>query len=351
MDRRPKRVARSRAGRAIEARINNLKDSEKNMLIMTYDDDRNCVRREVADPVRKEDEILIGVRAAALNRADLLQREGNYPPPPGWPEWPGLEVAGTVLEAPEACGFRPGDAVCALLGGGGYAEKVAVPAGLVLPVPAGMDFVRAAALPEVYATAWLNLHREAGIKSGDTVFIQAGASGLGLAAIQLAKLAGARVVATVGSRAKGEFVRRHGADTVVERGVDDLEAALAANPPDIALDCVGGPGLNGSLQRMAPGGRWIVIATLGGALAEIDLGVLFRRGVRLIGSSLRSRSNREKNAVLNEMREHLWPLFASGDLAPVIHRVLPLELADEAQSILMRNENIGKVVLNLQNSR
>ena len=317
------------------------------MFAMTFDDDRNFVWREVADPVRKADEVLIEVHAAALNRADLLQREGNYPPPPGWPEWPGLEVAGVVMEAPSGARFAPGMKVCALLGGGGYAERVAAPAGMTLPVPENVGMAEAAAIPEVFATAWLNLIVEGGMKPGDTVFIQAGASGLGLAAIQLADRWDCRVLTTVGSSEKAAFVRGLGADVAVNHRKDDLAARLRENPPDIALDCVGGPGLSACLEAMAPGGRWIVLATLGGARSEIDLGVLFRKRVRLIGSSLRSRTTEEKAALMAALEKNLWPRFASGELRSVIHRILPMREAEEAHRILRDRENIGKVALTL----
>ena len=187
------------------------------MYAMKVDDAQAMHWTEVPDPVPKEGEVLLKIRAAALNRADLLQRAGKYPPPPGWPEWMGLEVAGVVLSAPAGSRWKAGDEVCALLGGGGYAEKIAVPEGMVLPVPAGLSMAEAASLPEVFATAYLNLFLEAHMREGETVFVQAGASGLGLAAIQLAKAFGAKVMTSVGSPEKAEAVRRIGADWVLER--------------------------------------------------------------------------------------------------------------------------------------
>jgi putative NAD(P)H quinone oxidoreductase, PIG3 family len=316
------------------------------MHAILVDSQKNLVWNEVPDPVRKDNELLVEVHAAALNRADLLQRAGNYPPPPGWPEWMGLEVAGVVLEAPAGGRFRPGDKVCALLGGGGYAEKVVVPADMALPVPAGISMAEAAALPEVFATAYLNLRLEAGIRFGDTVLIQAGASGLGIASIQLAKLIGAKVLTTVGTEEKARFVRSLGADVVINRRTDDLGAAMDAHPVDIALDCVAGPTLGANVVKMAPGGRWIVIATLGGATTTIDMNVFFRRGLRLIGSTLRSRTSETKARILREMETLLWDRFARGELRPVIYRTLPMRThAEEAHAILERDENIGKVVL------
>ncbi len=315
------------------------------MYAILLNEKREFVRSRVPDPVRKADEVIIDVKAAALNRADLLQREGSYPPPPGWPEWPGLEVAGIISEAPPDSRWKAGDQVCALLGGGGYAEKAAVPQGMVLPVPEGVSLEEAAGIPEVFATAYLNLIRVAQMKSGDTVFIQAGASGLGLAAIQLAGRSGAKVVTTVGSEEKARFVRSLGADVVINRRTQDLAAALEANPPDIALDCVAGPGLGRCIEKMARGGRWIVVAALGGKRTELDMDLFFKRGIRLIGSTLRSRSDAEKTEILAGLEQTLWTAFSSGAVRSVLHRVLPASEVEEAHRILRDNENTGKVVL------
>jgi NADPH:quinone reductase len=299
----------------------------------------------VPDPVRKNGELLVDVHAAALNRADLLQREGNYPPPPGWPEWMGLEVAGVVAEAPAGTRWKAGDRVCALLGGGGYAERVALPADMAVRIPDGLSMVEAAAIPEAFATSYLNLCIEGGMKAGDTVLIQAGASGLGIAAIQLSKALGAKVMTTVSTNQKADFVRTLGADIVVNRTKDDLGAAMDEHPVDIALDCIAGPGLGQCIGKMAIGGRWIVIATLGGAMTEIDMNTYFRRGIRLIGSTLRSRSSQMKAEILTRLEEAFWPSFSSGAIKPVIYQTLPITQAEEAHAILQRRENIGKVVL------
>lgn len=318
------------------------------MNAMLIDAGGRLAKTVVPDPVRREGEVLIEVHAAAVNRADLMQCDGNYPPPPGWPEWPGLEVAGVVLETPDSSRFRPGDRVCALLGGGGYAEKIAVPEGMVLPAPDGLSMEEAAAVPEVFATSYLNFVIEAGMKAGDTVFVQAGASGLGIAAIQLAKCAGCRVVTTVGTPEKAAFVRALGADVVVNHRTDDLGVALDANPPDIVLDCVGGSEFGALFTKMAMRGRWIQIAALGGARSEISLDTVFRKNLRLIGSTLRSRTNEMKREVLRSLEREYWPKFASGAIRPVIFRVLPLEEAAGAHGILRRRENIGKVVLRVR---
>lgn len=302
---------------------------------------------EVPDPEAKAGEVLLGIRAAALNRADLLQRAGKYPPPPGWPEWMGLEVAGVVLAAPAGSRWKAGDEVCALLGGGGYAEKIAVPEGMVLPLPPGLSMTEAASLPEVFATAYLNLFFEANMRAGETVFVQAGASGLGLAAIQLAKAFGAKVMTSVGSPEKAEAVRLLGADWVLERHRDDPAAAFEAHPVDIALDCVGGEVLGSCIGKLSPGGRWILISTLGGEFARISLRPILKRGIRLIGSTLRSRPTEMKARILRELEEKVWPKFGSKEIRPVIHAVLPIRRAEEAHAILQRNENIGKVVLEI----
>lgn len=317
------------------------------MRAMLIDTQKNFVWQDVSEPIEKPGEVVIEVHATALNRADLLQRAGKYPPPPGWPEWMGLEVAGVVLSAPLGSRWHVGDRVCALLGGGGYAEKVAVPEELVMPAPQGLSLAEAAALPEAFATAYLNLVLEAGLKAGDTVLIHAGASGLGIAAIQLAKVFGAAVITTVGSEEKVHAVRQLGADIVVNRNTGDLDEFLDAHPVDIALDCVGGLDLGKHLEKMAVGGRWILIATLGGEHTQIALRPVLKKGLKLIGSTLRSRSNAVKGMILRDMEKTLWPKIESGHVCPLIYKTLPIREAEAAHGILERNENIGKVVLTL----
>jgi NADPH2:quinone reductase len=308
-------------------------------------EDKSLVWSEVPDPVIKDNEILIEVHAAALNRADLMQRAGHYPPPPGWPEWMGLEVAGVVLETPANCRWKRGDPVCALLGGGGYAEKVAVPADMVLPIPEGLSMVEAAAIPEAFATSYLNLCVEGGLKAGDTVFIQAGASGLGMAAIQLAKALGAKVVTSVGTEEKARFVRGLGADVIINRRQESIAAVLAQHPVDIAMDCVAGADLGACLETMARGGRWIVIATLGGSISELNMTDFFKRGIRLIGSTLRSRTSKMKAEILAGLEETLWASFSTGKIKVWVHKTLPIARAEEAHAILQNQENLGKVIL------
>lgn len=311
-------------------------------------DDQSLAWSEVPDPVRKENEILIDIHAAALNRADLLQREGSYPPPPGWPEWMGLEAAGVVAEAPDGGRWQVGDRVCALLGGGGYAEKVALPADMALPVPDGLSMVEAAAIPEAFTTSYLNLCLEGGMQAGDTVFIQAGASGLGMAAIQLCKTLDTKVVTTVGTEEKARFVRELGADVVINRKQEDIASVLAQHPVDVAMDCVAGPNLGPCLKTMAKGGRWIVIATLGGTESNLDMLDFFKRGVKLIGSTLRSRSSETKAKILGELEKQLWPAFTAGKIQVLIHDTLPIQDAEAAQDILYQQANQGKVVLTVE---
>ena len=319
------------------------------MKAMILDEKLNFVWCDVPDPVRKEGEVLIEVHAAAVNRADLMQKDGCYSSPPDWPQWCGLEVSGIVLEAPADAGVKPGDKVCALVGGGGYSEKIAVPAGMVVPVPENFDLVQAAALPEVWCTVYLNLVFEAGgMNPGDVFYVQAGASGVGLAAIQLAKTMGAKVITTVGSKDKAEFVRKLGADIVLDHRTDDIVSAIADNPPTVALDCIGGKLMGECFKNMVFGGRWIMIATMAGAETTINLETVWRKRIRLIGSTLRSRTPEEKTKIMQALKNDLWPLFSAGKLINNIHAVFPILEVEAAHAVLRRAENIGKVVLKLR---
>jgi NADPH2:quinone reductase len=318
------------------------------MHAVVVDEKGALVWTEVADPDPGDGEIIIDIHATAVNRADLLQRAGNYPPPAGWPEWLGLEAAGVVSHAPEGGRWQVGDRVCALLGGGGYAEKVAVPQGMALPVPDGLSMAEAAAIPETFATSYLNLCMEAGLREGDTVLIQAGASGVGTSAIQLAKTLGGTVMTTVSTDEKAQFVSELGADIVINRTTEDLLAAMDEHPVDIALDCIAGPDLGRRLERMARGGRCVIIATLGGDRTELDVTRFFLQGLRLIGSTLRNRPPEVKAEILGGLEETLWEAFASGDVRPIIHATLPITEAEDAHAILERRENRGKVVLTVR---
>ena len=319
------------------------------MKAMILDDKLNFLWTDVADPVRKADEVLIEVHAAAVNRADLMQKDGCYSSPPDWPQWCGLEVSGIVLEAPEDAEVKVGDKVCALVGGGGYSEKIAVPAGMVVPIPEGLSLVEAASIPEVWCTAYLNLVLEAGgMKPGDVFYMQAGASGVGLAVIQLAKSMGAKVITTIDSPEKAEFVKKLGADVVLDYRTDDVLAAIKANPPTVALDCIGGKLMGECFKEMVFGGRWIMIATMAGAETNINLETVWRKRIRLIGSTLRSRTSEEKCRIMQALKTQLWPLFSERKLISNIHAVFPITEVEAAHGVLRRAENTGKVVLTLR---
>ena len=316
---------------------------------MILDEKLNFVWCDVPDPVRKEGEVLIEVHAAAVNRADLMQKDGCYSSPPDWPQWCGLEVSGIVLEAPADAEVKPGDKVCALVGGGGYSEKIAVPAGMVIPIPDEMDFVQAASIPEVWCTVYLNLMLEAGgMKPGDVFYVQAGASGVGLAAIQFAKMLGAKVITTVGSDDKVAFIQKLGADIVVNYKKENILPVLEANPPAVALDCIGGKSMGDCLKNMVFGGRWIMIASMGGAETAINLENIWRKRIKLIGSTLRSRTTEEKSRIMKALQTELFPMFRAGKLISNIHAVFPISEVEAAHGVLRRSENIGKVVLTLR---
>ena len=316
------------------------------MYAMILDENLNFKWCEVPDPIRKEDEVLIEVHAAAVNRADLMQKDGCYSSPPDWPQWCGLEVSGIVLEAPADADVKVGDKVCALVGGGGYSEKIAVPAGMVVPIPEGLSLVEAASIPEVWCTAYLNLKLEAGgMKPGDVFYMQAGASGVGLAVIQLAKTMGAKVITTIDSPEKAAFVKNLGADIVLDYRTDDVLAAIKANPPTVALDCIGGKLMGECFKEMVFGGRWIMIATMAGAETNINLETVWRKRIRLIGSTLRSRTSEEKCRIMQALKNELWPLFSARKIISNIHAVFPIAEVEAAHGVLRRAENTGKVVL------
>ena len=320
------------------------------MKAIVIDEKRNLVWREVPDPVcHDEFNVKIAVKACAVNRADLMQRQGIYAPPEGWPLWPGLECAGEVLECPANGRFKVGDKVCALLGGGGYAEQVVVPGGMCIPIPNGFEPWEAAGIPEVYATAYLNLKIVGEIKKGETFFINGGEGGLGVACIQLAKhVFGAKVVAQVASDENGEFCKSVGADVVTNRFKDDLVETLKANPPDVAIDPVGGKLMGPCFATMNMLGRWISLASMAGPETTIDVNLLWRKNLRLIGSTLRRRSPEEKTQILAGLVREVWPAFESRMFAPFVHKVMPIAEAAEAHAILERGENRGKVVLTVR---
>ncbi len=327
------------------------------MRAIMVDDEKNLLWTEVPEPEMGADDVFIEIHAAGVNRADLLQREGLYPPPPGAPEWMGLEVAGVISDVGSnvsAAGrWQAGDAVCALLGGGGYAEKVAVDSRMLLPVPEGLRMEEAASLPEVFATAYLNLFIEAELAEGETLFLQAGASGVGIAAIQLAKARDVYVITTVGTEEKEAAVKELGADVVVNRHTGDLDAVLdrcveEGRPIDVGLDCVAGSDMGSHLTRVGRGGRWVIIATLGGETTELNVRHVFSNSLRIMGSKLRTRSVEAKGRILSELAQHVWPMIEAGDVHPVVYGVFPIEQAEDAHAVLERRENIGKVVLTVK---
>lgn len=323
------------------------------MKAMLVDKQQNLVWTEVADPVMKEDEVLVKIRAAALNRADLLQRKGAYPSPPGCPEWMGLEVAGEIVECgSKVTDWQVGDRVCALLGGGGYAEYVAVKYDMLMPIPKGLSMAEAAALPEAYATSYLNLFIEGHLEAGQTAFIPAGASGLASVAIPLAKAFGARVITSVLSDEIAEKIKPLGADLIINSKTQSVEDILKSEeengtPVAVSMDCLSGETLGKSLPYMARGGYWVVISTLAGIETTVQLRPLLTKGLHLVGSMLRNRTPAFKAALLAELVEKVWPKIEDGTIKPSIYKVLPIEQAAEAHAILERGENIGKVVLSV----
>lgn len=313
--------------------------------------------KEVPDPVLKEDDVLVEVHAAALNRADLLQRAGQYPPPAGWPEWFGLEAAGVVRDmgakAKAEGKWHVGDEVCALLGGGGYAEYVAVPSGMLMPVPKGLTMEEAASLPEVYGAAYLFLFYEGGLKKGDTLLMQAGASGLASAVIPMAKAYGARVITTVINDEAAKSIEYLHADLVVntnkQRLADVLKAELeAGRGVDITIDCLGDNNVGECLPYMNFWGRWIMIATLAGDFSNVDLKSMYVRRTRIIGTTLRSRTAEQKAEILEKMVRDIWPMLESKAIRSVIYKVLPIQEAEEAQAIMASGKHVGKIVLKVK---
>lgn len=320
-------------------------------------EDKSLSWEEVADPVIKPDEVLIEIHAAALNRADLMQREGNYPPPPGCPEWMGLEVSGVIVamgkEAAVKSSYNMGERVCALLGGGGYAEYVAVRYDMLMPVPKNCSMSEAAAIPEAFATTYLNLFMEAGIQPGNTLLITGGNSGLASVAIPLAKAFGIRVITTVRSDEKAKAIAHLPADIVVntakENLADILQQELAeGRGVDVVIDCLGGESMGACLHHLKHGARWVMIAALAGAKTEIDLKNIYVRNVRVIGSTLRSRAPEVKAEILSRIVREIYPKIESGEVKPTIFKVLPITEAEKAQDLLYHAESIGKVVLKVK---
>ena len=327
------------------------------MKAILVNDDQSLRWDNVPDPIIKSEEVLVEIHAAALNRADLMQREGDYPPPPGCPEWMGLEIAGVIVEmgdeAKAKSSFKIGDKVCALLGGGGYAEYVAVKYDMLMPVPKNCSMVEAAAIPEAFATAYLNLFIEGGIKEGNTLLMHAGASGLASVIIPMAKAFGVRVITSVLNDEVEKSIAHLKADVVInmarEKTADVLKRELeAGHGVDVAIDCLGGEYMGECLPYLTHGARWIMIAALAGTKTEIDLKNIYVRNVRIIGSTLRSKAPEVKAQILASLVRDVFPKIEEGKVKPTIYKTLPITQAEEAHAILQRGENVGKVVLTVK---
>ncbi len=327
------------------------------MKAILINDDRSLRWDEVPYPTLGAEDCMVKIEAAALNRADLMQREGDYPPPAGCPEWMGLEIAGTIIEVGDEAArkshWKVGDKVCALLGGGGYAQYANVKYDMLMPVPENCSMVEAAAIPEAFATAYLNLFIEGGIKAGNTLLMNAGASGLASVIIPMAKAFGVRVITTVLTEEIAASITHLKADRVVVTTREDIVAVLKeelenGHPVDVAIDCLGGEVMGKCIHYLKHGARWIMIAALAGQKTEIDLKNIYVRNVRIVGSTLRSRTPETKAQILASLVREVWPKVATGEVKPTIHAVLPITEAEAAHDILYQGKNVGKVVLTVE---
>ncbi|MFI6092301.1 NAD(P)H-quinone oxidoreductase [Streptomyces sp. NPDC051218] len=305
---------------------------------------------EVPDPVPGEGEVLVDVVASAVNRADLLQRQGFYNPPPGSSPYPGLECAGRVTDiGPGVSGWKIGDEVCALLAGGGYAEQVVVPAGQLLPVPDGVDLVTAAALPEVTSTVWSNVFMISHLRPGETFLVHGGSSGIGTMAIQLAKAVGARVAVTAGTKEKLDFCGELGADILInyreQDFVEEIKKATDGAGADVILDNMGAKYLDRNVQTLASNGRLAIIGMQGGVKGELNIATLLGKRAAVTATSLRGRPAEEKAAIVAAVREHVWPLITTGHVRPIVDRTVPMSDAAAAHRVLEESSHIGKVLL------
>jgi putative PIG3 family NAD(P)H quinone oxidoreductase len=305
---------------------------------------------DLPDPTPAPGEVVVDVVSTAVNRADTLQRKGFYPPPPGASDVLGLECSGTVSAVgAEVTGWSVGDRVCALLAGGGYASKVAVPAGQLMPVPGEVDLATASALPEVACTVWSNVFMVAGLRADETLLVHGGAGGIGTMAIQLAHALGARVVTTAGSAEKLGLCRSLGADVVVnyreQDFVEEVRRATDGLGADVILDNMGASYLDRNLDALATEGRLVVIGMQGGAKGELDLGKLLRKRGAVVATSLRARPVEEKTAICAAVVEHIWPLVADGSVKPVVHTTLPLERVGDAHRLMEEGGHTGKILL------
>jgi putative PIG3 family NAD(P)H quinone oxidoreductase len=305
---------------------------------------------DLPDPTPGPGEVVIDLAATAVNRADTLQRQGFYPPPPGASDVLGLECSGVVSAVgADVDRWSVGDEVCALLAGGGYGEKVLVPAGQVMPAPKGVDLVAAGALPEVACTVWSNVFMIAGLRPGETLLVHGGAGGIGTMAIQLAHALGARVVATAGTPEKLDLCRSLGADVAVsykeQDFVEEVRAATDGRGADVILDNMGAKYLGRNVDALATEGRLVIIGMQGGAKGELDIGKLLRKRGAVIATSLRARPVEEKAAICAAVVEHVWPLVTDGSVRPIVHATLPLDQAAEAHRMMDAGDHVGKIVL------
>jgi len=310
----------------------------------------SLVLAEVPDPEVRAGQVLVDVVAAGVNRADVMQRLGHYPPPPGASEYPGLEVSGRIAALGDGVeGWQIGDEVCALLDGGGYAERVAVPAEQLLPVPTGVSLVDAAGLPEVACTVWSNVFMVANIQPGQVLLVHGGSSGIGTMAIQLGKAVGAHVAVTAGSQAKLDVCRELGAEMLVnyreEDFVERLRDLSKGHGADVILDNMGAKYLARNVDALATSGRLVTIGLMGGRRGELDMGTLLAKRAAVIATSLRARPAAEKAAIVAAVREHVWPLVEAGSVRPVIHSHHPLEQAADAHREMEASGHIGKILL------
>ena len=324
------------------------------MKAILVNDDRSLRWDNVPDPIMKDGEVLVKIEYAALNRADLMQREGDYPSPEGCPDWMGLEISGEIVElsdgAKEKSEWKIGDKVCALLGGGGYAEYVTVKYDMLMPVPQNCTMAEAAAIPEAFATAYLNLFWEGKIKEGNTLLMNAGASGLASVIIPMAKAFGVRVITTVLSDEIAQSIKRLNADVVVNTSKEDITEVLKreldnGHGVDVAIDCLGGEVMGKCIHYLTHGARWIMIAALAGQKTEIDLKNIYVKNVRIIGSTLRSRTPEVKAQILAAIVKDVFPKVSEGLVKPTIYKILPITEAEAAQDLLYKGQNVGKVVL------
>ena len=305
------------------------------------------VRRPTPQPAPGE--VLIQIHAAGVNRPDVIQRQGHYAPPPGASDLPGLEVAGVVVSADKSSRFNPGDRVCALLAGGGYAEYCTAPEWQCLPIPRGMTFIDAAGIPETFFTVWSNVFDRGQLAAGETFLVHGGSSGIGTTAIQLARARGARVFATAGSKEKCAACERLGAERAIDYRAEDFVAVVmqltAGQGVDVILDMVGGDYLPRNIQSLAMNGRLVQIAILKGARAELNLWTLMQRRLVLTGSTLRSQSIEEKGSIARTLLSEVWPLIEAGQVKPVIHSVFPLAASADAHRLMEESSHIGKIIL------